>query len=42
MTNYINQLKEQIEQLEYQLAELKAELAEKQGYQQLTDNDILY
>lgn len=42
MTNYINQLKEQIEQLEYQLAELKAELAEKQGYQQLTDNDTLY
>lgn len=42
MENYIKNLKEQIEELENKLFELKEELKEKEGYQNLEDNDISY
>lgn len=37
MSNYIEQLKEQIEELENKLFELKQELKEKQDYQTLEE-----
>lgn len=42
MKSYIELLKEQIEELENKLFELKEELKEKEGYQNLEDNDISY